>query len=186
MLSPSAKQIAAAVCFVALTLFPEHGAQAQTATNLKCSGCVGKKDVGDGAISQNKLSKGAKPTAVTDKSGDSAVLTAGEEKTVLTKKVVTESKGQLIVTASLGYSLDLEEGLYCQLTLNDPVFSFQNPSRYHFNAGSFVNITGSIQRLFKNVPAGTHRARLICNADDGDTINLASPDMIVLFVPNLL
>lgn len=171
---------------VALALFLGNGVQAQTASNLKCNGCVGKKDVSDGAITKNKLSRGAKPTAATYKKGDSTALIDGEEKIVLTKNVTVESKGHLIVTAHLGYSLNTDHGLYCQVTLNDPVFSFAQPTRYHFNDGSFVNITGSIQRLFKNVPAGKHKARIICNADAGDTINVALPDMIVLFVPDLL
>ncbi len=177
---------AASVAVVALALSLGNGAQAQTATNLKCNGCVGKKDVGDGAITKNKLSRGAKPAAVTDKMGDSTGLISGEEKIVLTKKVTVKSKGQLIVTAHIGYSLNTGQGLYCQVTLNDPVFSFAQPTRYHFNDGGFVNITGSIQRLFKNVPAGKHKARLICNADAGDSINVSLPDMIVLFVPDLL
>lgn len=177
---------AASAIVVALALFTGNDARAQTATNLKCNGCVGKKDVGDGAITKGKLSRGAKPAAVTDKKGDSTALIDGEEKIVLTKNVTVESKGHLIVIAHLGYSLNTDQGLYCQVTLNDPVFSFAQPTRYHFNDGSFVNITGSIQRLFKNVPAGNHKARIICNADAGDTINIALPDMIVLFVPDLL
>ena len=130
---------------------------AQTATNLKCKGCVGKKDLGKKAVRKKhikknairgkhirsnaiggaKLGADAKPAAASGVSSSSSVaLTSNTPATILADTIALKTAGALHVTASWTWAAGPNGSSTFAASL-DSTAIFQIPSV------STSNITGS-------------------------------------------
>ena len=173
------------------------GAEAQTATNLICNGCVGKKDIQkkavrnkhlkDGTIKPSKLHRSAKPGAASNiYSGGTSSFNSTTGVTVITDTVEVPSNGNLVAVATWRWNLGNGEGSDCTITLDSTTFdtTFRNRG-YNANAATLYP-PGSTTAMFEDVPAGEHLVRLFCRADAGDTVFVQFPNLTTMFFPGTM
>jgi hypothetical protein len=91
--------------FAILALTSPDYAQAQTATNLKCKGCVGKKDLRKKSVNARKLGKGAKPAGVAYVFEPSTGIDASDT-IAASVRLKAPEKGYVIVTFSAFLEFD--------------------------------------------------------------------------------
>jgi len=186
-------------------------AHAQTATNLKCKGCVGKKELGknavtsktvrknaistkhikSGAVSVAKLADAALPGAVSnesDYSGSSTVDTtsATSPVEVLSDTVVLPAKGYLQVSASWVSNLPFSANGECWVTRNNSRYTLENNIRSSNAAGSDAYVPGGVTAVFGNVSGGQHVLRLLCRKIGAIGYSVERASLTALFVPGAL
>ena len=184
----SAKHSLALVLFTAAAALFAGTADAQTAKNLNCKGCVNTKDIADKAVKPKKLHKSAKPAAAVNAYTVASITVANPNVVpVQTNTVTVPSKGQLVVNASWRWLLGDDEGSECTITLNSEAFSSTFMNRGTHFAGTDTNqIPGSATAVFTDVPAGEHTVRLLCRADTNDAVTVLYRSLTTEFVPGKL
>ena len=171
-------------------------AQAQTATDLKCNGCVGKKDIGknaltskkiaDGAVRAEQMAAGARPDAARNAFLEVSFGLSDTGATHRKIEVDLPVRSNLIAFANWQFAIGNEEGGDCAITLD--TFGFLNT--FSNGASENGNINNQVTRfamsatgMFHDVPAGEHTVRLFCRADPGDHLGILNPSLTVMAVP---
>ena len=194
----------AAAIIIAATVFAAGPTYADTATNLKCKGCVGARDIGkksigsakirnnaidtkhlkDGSVTPDKLSTPAQPSAASNFYTTSlAVYGPGSDITLMTDTVNVPGDGNLVVMASWRWIFNTDEGSYCSITLDSEDFSVERGIRSSSTVGSSLTQSpASMTTVFKDVAAGQHVVRLVCATDGGDEVSMFERGMTTMFV----
>ena len=164
-------------------------ADAQTAKNVKCKGCVHTRDIADKAVKPKKLHKSARPAAAVNAYTHGSITVAHPNAvTAQTNTVTVPSKGQLVVHASWRWLLGDGDASHCTITLNSEAFisnAFTNRGS-HFAGTATNQIPGSAGAVFTDVPAGEHTVRLLCIADTDDILSVQYRSLTTQFVPGKL
>lgn len=182
------------LCLAVACCFAVPGASvAQTATDLKCKGCVGKKDVGKNAVTSkaikkrqvkpSDLAKSAKPTAVAvSEKVDGSGPTVGNALTVVrTATIKAPGPGAVVAFFSLvanGAASDslMICGATTGTTIDDQVLSGTD-----VGLDDVRMVSGA--RTFPVSAKGNVTVRLICYAFTPPA-RAAYPSLTLLFVPN--
>lgn len=199
----------AASGFLAISLFTlaasltPPAAGAQTATNLKCKGCVGKKDIGrkavrskhlkrnaidslrikDGAVEAVDLAAGAKPAGVafTGDAPNSVALT-GVLQSVLSTTVAAPGPGHVVVSAHWTfYTNDDFTSGGCYLATEPGIADGLDQFFYSDDVVNAAYVPAGMSRTI-DVPAGQTAIHLNCSETTGD-VSVSNPRMTALFVP---
>jgi hypothetical protein len=182
-----------ALLIAALLVSPGLGptqALAQTAKNVKCKGCVNKKDIGknavkskqikDGAIKPSDLSSTAKPAGAdyAETSSDTPLNPAATDIVIHTVTVTAPGPGTVIASASLfAYYNSVAGEFICGLERGTTIGGVHTR-----NAGSNDYESISYTRAFPVEAAGNVAINLICYEISGD-IDVSNPVLAAWFVP---
>jgi hypothetical protein len=191
----------ACTAFVAL---PAGETSAQTATNLKCKGCVGKKDLGkkavrsknikpgavvneaiaDGAVDAAKLADFAKPAGAAEASDFGGLAIINGITVVVSVSIDAPADGFAFVAAS--GVVKFEDGVggeevgICAVT-DGLALDEDNAVATTVPDDTFGAISQT--RVFP-ATKGTNTYRLICDTDAAaDTLAIVNPAINALFVP---
>jgi hypothetical protein len=194
--------IAAALLVFAMALSGPGRADAAPATNLKCKGCVGSKDLGKNAVKNKNvktgtidsraikdhsiapadLSAGATPSGVAFNESLATGLVPDTLTSILSATLTAPAAGYAVVTASWTYYANVIDSFAsCNLTTTTgsgdgfPVLGNSGPS-------TFYRDPSSTTRTFA-VPQGQTTFYLDCS-DVGTNMNYAYPIINAVFVPN--
>jgi hypothetical protein len=175
-------------------------AGAETATNLKCKGCVGKKDLGKKAVRQKHiknnavtgkkikngtigpadLAAAAKPTGADSAFGDQAVAIPTDT-TVRSVTITAPTAGLVLAVASGTYSIAASTGATCSITLG------QTLDTTHGVAGTtstIASVSFAANRLLE-VPAGDATINLVCARTFGSGgAAVVNSVLTAAFIPN--
>jgi hypothetical protein len=197
-----------AVSLVLATFAATGVSVADTATDLKCRGCVGKKDLGKKAvraknikrgsvradhikpgslnadhiglsqISEKHLSDAAKPAGVAAVENGSVSQIVGED-IIETVTLSAPGRGTIVVTGSLSISLASNSSVQCAITPESKIGTqFAGAS----SGLASQSIPISTTRAFPVTAAGDTSINLICKMSLGAG-NSAQPSLTALFVP---
>jgi hypothetical protein len=199
--------IAATALFAAV---PVTDAVAQTASNLKCRGCVGKRDLGkksvvtrtikkgavkaksirdgaieesklaDGAVTPDKLTDGAKPAGAGFASRLNEGIELGQADTTIESVQVTAPGNGFVVV--------IAGGLLVFDGSNKLGCSLTTGTTFDDTSGILLSGDTSNERLYARTrifPAtkGTGTYRLVCLKDGVSSVQMANLEMTALFVP---
>jgi len=173
-------------------------ASAQTATNLNCNGCVGKKDLGDSAVRSNKikdgnvkakdLTVGAQPGYANNIYNNGSVSTGtGGTVTALEMPISLPNKANIVATATWQFGLNDNEGADCAIRLNSTAYSDT-----FSNGGHASDVSGldeyalAATGVFIDANPGLHTVRLVCRADSGDNVTVRKRSLTLVTVPKVL
>ena len=177
-------------------------AAAETATNLKCKGCVGKKDLGkqavrgkhikenavasthilDGGVAPADLAATAKPAGGDGTAGDQSIALTSTAQVVRSVVVAAPVAGFAVVTAT-GSTVAVGSGLAaCSLSLDTAVDPAHQIVAGHTGAALNSYIPFALTRLFP-VPQGNTTVRLVCRESSGTSV-VEDSAMSAIFVPN--
>lgn len=176
-------------------------AQAQTATNLVCQGCVGSGDLKDNSVTSDKVRNGqikpddlnykAKPggAAFSELNGQVAL----EPTATLLRKITINapSKGIVIANASgnpIYFSSTDPETIYCTITQDGDSqiqYVFEIISSQTGSANENYDVPISLTRAFK-VKKGKTRLYFLCRERNANnTVNMQDPVLAAFFVPGI-
>ena len=179
-------------------LIAAPASNAQTATNLNCNGCVGKKDIDDGAVTSNKirngaikskdLHAGAQPTAAENVFILAPAIVEDSPETVASIQFELQHKANIVAVATWQMALNDDEGGQCAITLNSTAYSemFSNRAFDANVPGPAHEHPGAATGMFKNILPGNFIVRLVCLADENDAITVRRRSLTVLAVPKKL
>ncbi len=199
-MKPGIRSAIGAVTIAALAGLTALPATAQTATNLQCKGCVGKKDLGKKAVRKKHLKKntvtgqkikngtigaadlaaGAKPTGADSAFGAQAVSIAT---TTIVRSVTISAPtaGLVLAVASGTYSIAASTGATCSITLGQTLDTTHGVTG---TTSTIASVSFAANRLLE-VPAGDATINLVCARTFG--VNGAAVVNSVLtaaFIPN--
>jgi hypothetical protein len=199
------KSIIAAALLTLAGLFAGGNAVAETATDLKCKSCVGKKDLGkkavnsksirnkavtskkikDGAVTTGKigtkavmpdnLHASAKPAGVAYASSPGPLALGGTREVALALTVTAPGPGTLVTTADFVVDYGAGSVFSCDLTTGTK--SVLNDL---FGQGSFY-VPASLTRPIPVASAGDVTINLLCVSDGG--VEIERVNMTAIFVP---
>jgi hypothetical protein len=178
-------------------------ADAQTATNLKCKGCVGKKDIGrkavrskhlkrnaidslhikDGSVEAADLSAEAQPAGVayTGDTPNSVALTGALE-SVLSTTIDAPGPGHVVVSAHWTfYTNDDFTSAGCYLATEPGIADGLDQFFYSDDVVNAAFVPAGMSRTI-DVPGGQTAIHLNCSESIGD-VSVSNPRMTALFVP---
>jgi len=182
---------------------PDGTAIAQTATNLKCKGCVGKKDIGKKAVGKKHIKKnavtGQKIKNGTIRAADLAAsaielgvdyaegvqaigFTTGVDTVVRSVTISAPRDGYVLVNASGRFNLPDSASVECSISSDsslDPVGALRST---HSVAMAFVHMPLALTRVFP-VSEGDAVFNLVCR-EMIDEVNMYNTSITALFVPN--
>ncbi len=191
---------AAGFLFIAI---PGGNATAQTATNLNCKGCVGKKDIGknavtrkaikknsiktatikSGAVTADKLSDSAKPSGGAFKALDGeAIDLTGNDKTIASVDLNAPANGLVVVLAHGFLQFAAQDLVGCSISTDEAFDVFSSvqqtgdlpiPDRYK---------SISTSRVFA-ASKGPGTYNFVCVTDGGAAVQIANVKLTALFVP---
>jgi hypothetical protein len=199
-IGPCLALAAAGFLFVSI---PGGEASAQTATNLNCKGCVGKKDIGkkavtkraikknsikttaikNGAVTADKLADGAKPSGAAYQALDNgATNLTNTEEVIASVNLNAPANGLVVVLAHATLQFAAQELAYCSIGPDGS-----------FDAGSSITKTGdnsipnrftpiSTSRVFP-VSSGPGTYNLVCYTDSGAAVQIQNTKLTALYVP---
>jgi len=182
---------------------PGGEASAQTATNLNCKGCVGKKDIGknavtkraikknsikttaikNGAVTADKLADGAKPSGGAYQALDNAAIDLlGTDKTIASVGLNAPANGLVVVLAHGYLQFAAEELVGCSISTDA---SIDLPSSVQQTGGDpipdrYKSISTSRVFVASKGP-GTYN--FVCVTDGGAAVQIANVKLTALFVP---
>jgi hypothetical protein len=167
------------------------GAVAQTATNLICNGCVGKKDIGnnaivskhikDGKVKAKDLNKNAKPAAVASSIDFGAPIpVAGTPTALRTVTIDLPGPGAVIATANV-LILAATSQVLCKIDTEATAISTGSDGLSGIRTTGSDFGTVSAHRVFP-VTTDTFTAVFVCQ-NYGDAPVAYSPILSLVFVP---
>ncbi len=175
-------------------------AGAQTATNLKCKGCVGKKDLGkkavrkkhlknnavtgkkikNGTVGAADLAAAAKPTGADSAFGDQAIAIPTDT-TVRSVTITAPTAGLVLAMASGTYSIAASTGATCSITLGQTLDTTHGVTG---STSTLESVSFAANRLFE-VPAGDSTINLVCARTFGsDGAAVVNSVLTAAFIPN--
>jgi len=176
-----------AIAAAALTLAAvAPDALAGTATNLKCEGCVGTRDIGKGQVKARNLHKSAKPAAIAASVKTGFVVDATDT-TQVVRKVTITAPGPGAVTATANAVVDhAEGGVFCKIdTAITPIVQADEELCFGYRSDSsslFSSVSG--QTVFV-VSAGKLDVYFLCRrVSSANTPRLFNATLTALFVAN--
>lgn len=162
-------------------------AVAQTATDLACKGCVGKRDIGKNAVTGAKIRKNtvrakhlhrsAKPAGVASASSLTPVPLTGTYETVFSVSLTAPGPGTVVATASFN-AHHINPGSVHGCTIVDGTTAGLNTS---LNEGTGY-VTASLTRPLPVAAAGPVAVNLMCT-EAGGNVEIDNINLIALFVP---
>jgi hypothetical protein len=193
----------ACTAFVAL---PAGEASAQTATNLKCKGCVGKKDLGkkvvrsknikpgavgneaiaDGAIDAAKLADGAKPAGAAETIDEGGSILIDGETVTVSVAITAPADGVALVTGG-GFFRFTDAGaaaVGCQVTAGT-LFDDDQATGSTGDSADENQLSAVSQSRVLVAAKGINTYNFVC-ATEGIGVNLENPTITALFVPAAL
>jgi hypothetical protein len=190
---------AAGALFIAI---PGGEASAETATNLNCKGCVGKKEIGkkavtkkaikknsikaaaikSGAVTADKLANEAKPTGADSVYDEGPNL--GAEAVITSVEITAPSSGYIIATFSG----------WLQFTAGDAIASCNVTTGTTIENLHYIRVEGEAggpderddigqTRMFP-ATEGVNTINLVCAKIGAGTIAMQNVNMTAFFVPN--
>jgi len=175
-------------------------ASAQTATNLQCKGCVGKKDIGKKAVRKKHIKKNAvtgqkikngtiraadlaaaaKPTGADSAFGAQAVAIPTDT-TVRSVTITAPTAGLVLAMASGTYSIDNSTGATCSITLGQ---TLDTTHGVRGTTSTIASVPFAANRLF-DVPAGDTTINLVCERTFGSGgAAVVNSVLTAAFIPN--
>ncbi len=173
-------------------------AAAQTATNLNCNGCVGKKEIREGAVRSKSikdgnvkakdLTVGAQPAYANNVYENGSVGTGdGGTVTALFVPISLPNPANIVATATWQFGLNDNEGADCAIRLNSSAYSDTFSNGAH--AGNVVGLDEhalAATGVFIDVSSGLHTVRLVCRANSGDNVSVRKRSLTLITVPKTL
>jgi len=185
--------LVAAAVVVAASAFSADTVIAKPANDLKCKGCVGKKDIAKKAVTKKAIRKGnvtpkhlattAKPTGVDfvelpAPTGDATVNASGQRVATVSMKV--PGPGYVVVNADfVGFSQIADRILTCALTHDDADVGIE----FNSNAPTADYRPVAFTRTLEVPKAGTYKVSLDCRTKSGEML-VRSTTLTGMFVPN--
>jgi hypothetical protein len=197
----SALGVAALVATLAASM--PTGASAETATDLKCKGCVGKKDIGkkairtrnlkknavkskvikDGSIEPEDLALTAKPTGAADNEpaafGFMQPLSPTYED-IISTTLTAPTEGYVIAIANWYFYITAAAAFPACVVTTESGSSI-GPAAIAGSSAATTVATGSQTRMFE-VPAGATTFYLNCSGPA--STGIVDPHITAMFVPN--
>ncbi len=180
---------------VAATIIVTASAQsvhAQAARDLKCKGCVGTRDIGNGVITNKKIKDGAiKAKKLRTPAGGAYKLGANApnivtDTTVVSLAVTIPGPGVVIINTSGYVRFDGDNGqLTCAITKvtspssADPIVRANGSSLKLADRRQVISAT----RGYTETAAGSYTYRFVCNADTNGVHDIYDPYMTAIYVP---
>jgi len=176
---------------------------AQSAKNLKCKGCVGKKQLGnkaviesrirDGAVTSAKIRDGsvgpadlaaaAKPTGANFTSARPAKDVGDTPEVLRSLTITAPTPGLVLATASGSFYLEGNAYVICSLSLDEAVDD-THEIQGQTGATTEITIPFSGTRIFE-VPAGNTTINLVCDRPfDGNNVTVIDSVLTAVFIPN--
>jgi hypothetical protein len=172
---------------------------AQTATNLKCKGCVGKKDLGkkavkskhirknqitgahikDGRVAAQDLGDDAKPAGIDSVETAGGFGLSGPAEIIDSVVVSAPGPGTILATGGLTASLDPSSGFYCEVTTGSVTGTQSAKASV---AGSSQTLPISNTRAIPVAAAGNVTVNFVCDLFAG-SVNVSAINLTALFVP---
>lgn len=204
MITIKRNSIAAAVLLTSASLLAGTGAVAQTATNLNCKGCVGKKDIGKKAVTTRAIKKNAiKAAKIRDKAITAAKLGAGATPAGYAQNgkdgdfVDLSTTPGVVVSVSLkapaaGHAVVVGEGaLEFNGTGNNAGCSLASDTTYDANIAGIAAGDTSTENEYAHVSrtrilpvtAGVNTFNFVCRTQNAQAVRIFNPQISALFVP---
>jgi len=164
-------------------------AEAQTARNLICNGCVGTKDLSRNAVTKKKIAKRAvapsKLKAPTGAAGTTPVNRTNivADQVIQTISVDIPKRGIVVVNASAYARFDTNDSqINCTITDGSTVESpFLRAAGSTAAADRRSIVAGT--RAFEETLSGTKTYNLVCEPNSGDNIDVYDAVMTAIYAP---
>jgi hypothetical protein len=204
MITITRNSIAAAVLLTSASLLAGTGALAQTATNLNCKGCVGKKDLGKNAVTTKAIRKNAiKAAKIKDKAITAAKLGNGATPAGYARNgkdgesVDLSTTPAIVVSVALkapaaGHAVVVGEGaLEFNGNGNNAGCSLGSDAAYDTTIAGIAAGDNNLENEYAHVSrtrilpvtAGVNTFNFICKAQNGEAVRIFNPQISALFVP---
>jgi len=184
----SARALAIALLLGGVAFALPESADAQTAKNLQCKGCVNSRDIGNGKIKAKDMHRKAKP-AGGNYTGEVGSVTISGSDTVVRSVTLNLPGPGLVVVNSGGHMIAESDGslLRCAIAQSDSGLTIEQD--YYFNIGGnsgFGNARKTVgsTRAFREKKAGEHTYQLKCVRLFG-TARVFHPVLTAVFVPKI-
>ena len=168
-------------------------ASAQTATNLQCKGCVGKKDLGKNAVRSKNIKKksvkpshltgAAKPTGVDFATSDTLLPLTDNSASLISTTITAPGPGFVVAMASWYFytGANTIQGRCYLATAPGTEDGPAQIANSEDGTGTYLNPAALIRTIA--VSAGNTTVHLNCRKIGLD-MRVASPSLNALFVPN--
>jgi len=159
-------------------------ASAQTAGNLVCKGCVGKKDIGKDAVDMKRLAPNAKPAGIsyTERSGETVTFSKSA-KVIASVKLKAPASGLVTVFANGYFDFD---GVGAETLAGCSINTGKGYAEPHATIALGSNAdrihTVSTSRVFE-VSKGKTKFRLVCRTGSNATVEIQNPKLTAIYVP---